>query len=334
VYNYFRHTGNQQYLTDYGLELLIAISRFWKQRITFSQEKGKYVMLGVTGPNEYENNINNNWYTSTIANWTLEYTLEVIEAVKASEPEKYKALVKKITFNEADETADWKDILEKMYFGIDAKTGIIMQQDGFMDKEQILAKDLDPAQRPINQKWSWDRILRSCFIKQADVLQGIYLFEERFDTETIRKNFEFYESRTLHESSLSPCVHAILAARIGNIEKAYEMYLRTSRLDLDDYNNEVDEGLHITSMAGTWMSVVEGFGGKRVRNNQLVLNPVIPENWKSYSFKLIYRKSLLRIRVEKNKIEIKNETETPVSLLIYGKTVHLAGNKLQAIETS
>ncbi len=112
----------------------------------------------------------------------------------------------------------------------------------------------------MNQKWSWDRILRSCFIKQADVLQGLYFLEDRFDTDTIKRNYDFYEARTVHESSLSPCVHSVLASRIGNVDKAYELYLRTARLDLDDYNREVREGLHITSMAGTWISIVEGFG--------------------------------------------------------------------------
>ena len=120
-------------------------------------------------------------------------------------------------------------------------------------------------ERPINQNWSWDRILRSVYIKQADVLQGIYLFEDHFTTDEIKDNFDFYEPKTVHESSLSPCIHSILASRIGYNKKAYEMYLRNSRLDLDDYNNEVREGLHITSMAGTCLSVIEGLVGKNHR---------------------------------------------------------------------
>jgi maltose phosphorylase len=250
--------------------VLIAISRFWKQRVNFSRERGKYVLLGVTGPNEYENNVHNNWYTNTIATWTLNYTLEVIEYVKKENHSRYNELISRIHFDERIETRDWRHIIENMYYPQDEETGIFLQQDGYLDKEQMPAEKLDPAQRPINQHWSWDRILRSCFIKQADVLQGIYLFEDRYDTETIQKNFDFYESRTVHESSLSPCVHAIVAARIGNIKKAYELYLRTSRLDLDDYNNEVDEGLHITSMAGTWMSVIEGFAGNVSEMESLV----------------------------------------------------------------
>jgi maltose phosphorylase len=327
IYNYIRHTGDKQYLIDYGLQVLIAHSRFWKQRVNFSRSLAKYVLLGVTGPNEYENNVNNNWYTNTIATWTLGYTIQAIEFVKKEAKEKYEDLVARLNFNERVETRDWKHIIENMHYPVDEEEGVFLQQDGYLDKEQILASKLDPEQRPINQHWSWDRILRSCFIKQADVLQGIYLFEDHYDTETIRKNFEFYESRTVHESSLSPCVHSVLACRIGNIEKAYELYLRTARLDLDDYNNEVDEGLHITSMAGTWMSVIEGFAGKRVRNDQLVFNPLIPDKWKSYSFKINFRGSLISVLITTDDIQLSNESAIPASVTINGIEQKIPGHK-------
>jgi maltose phosphorylase len=325
IYNYVRHTGDNEYLVDFGLEVLMAISRFWSQRVNYSEDKKKYVMLGVTGPNEYENNVNNNWYTNTIAAWTMEYTLQVIEFVKKSNIDKYNALLEKRSFSEKIETSRWKDIIANMHFPkLDDTT--FLQQDGYMDKEQITTDKLDPKHRPINQKWSWDRILRSCFIKQADVLQGIYLFEERYDTETITKNFDFYETRTVHESSLSPCVHVVLAARIGRMDKAYELYLRTSRLDIDDYNNEAHEGLHITSMAGTYMAIIEGFGGKRVRNGKLVINPQIPEKWKTFAFKILFRGSQLRIEVNSKQVLIKNESVKPAEVILFEKEHQIAGN--------
>ena len=324
VYNYIRHTQDYPYLAEAGLEVLLGISRFWSQRITFSEEKGKYVMLGVTGPNEYENNINNNWYTNTIAVWCMNYTMEALDWVKANKAADYDRIVGKTNFN-ADETTRWKDICENMHFPFIESEGVFGQQDSYMDKEQITVDKLDPAQRPINQYWSLDRILRSCFIKQADTLQGIYLFEENYDTETIAKNFKFYEERTVHESSLSPCVHVVLAARINNMEKAYELYHRTSRLDIDDYNHEAHEGLHITSMAGTWMSVVEGFGGKRVINEQLILNPQLPKEWKSFSFKVLWRGSQLKVHADASKCVISNETDVPARVILYGKDYEIAG---------
>ena len=318
IYNYVRYTGDKDYLVNFGLEVLIAIARFWAQRVNFSQVKGKYVMLGVTGPNEYENNVNNNWYSNTIACWCMEYAEEVASYVKSTNPAKYSDLVKSIHFNEEKEIAKWREIRSNMYFPVDEKLGIFLQQEGYMDKEQILVKDLDPKERPINQKWSWDRILRSCFIKQADVLQGLYFLEDRFDTPTIKRNYDFYEARTVHESSLSPCVHSVLASRIGIVDKAYELYLRTARLDLDDYNNEVKEGLHITSMAGTWISIVEGFGGMRIRNNMLNFNPLIPDQWKSYSFKVWFRDNVLKVIVTNTHITIHNEVGPPLTIKLYG----------------
>ncbi len=326
IYNYIRYTGDKTYLSEYGLEVLIAISRFWSQRVSFSEEKKKFVMLGVTGPNEYENNINNNWYTNTLACWTMNYTCEATEYVKNTFPRKYAQLVSRIKFDEPKETNRWKFIAEHMHFPEDKNQGIFLQQDGYMDKEQILVKDLDPAQRPINQKWSWDRILRSCFIKQADVLQGVYLFEERYDIPVIRRNFDFYESRTVHESSLSPCVHSILAAKLGYKEKAYEMYLRTSRLDLDDYNNDTCDGCHITSMGGTWMSVIQGFGGMRIKNEKLSFNPMIPVQWKSYTFKIMFRKNLLKITVNQKDVQIENQSEKDIEIIVFDNIYLINGN--------
>jgi maltose phosphorylase len=338
IFNYIRYTGDEAYLTDYGLEVLIAISRFWAQRITWSAERKQYVMLGVTGPNEYENNVNNNWYTSTIAVWCLKYTIEVIGKIKQTDQAKYNNLVTKIAFKEEQECRKFADIIGKMYFPHDDKLGIFLQQDGYMDKEQILVKDLPATERPLVQKWSWDRILRSVFIKQADVLQGLYFFEDNYDIDTIRRNYDFYEPRTVHESSLSPCVHAILAAKLGDIERAYQFYLRTSRLDIDDYNNDTEDGCHITSMAGTWMAVVEGFGGMRVKDGVLSFNPLLPAEWKALSFKVGFRGTLIKVTIAKDKTSIEHLSgpELVVSVNLYGHIhkMHLQQGITQVIQTT
>jgi maltose phosphorylase len=332
IYNYIRYTGDAQYLNDYGLEVLVAIARFWAQRVNWSKDKSQYVMLGVTGPNEYENNVNNNWYTSTIATWCMEYALEALATVKASDASKYATIVKKIRFKEADESEQWQHIIDNMYYPVDERLGVFLQQDGYLDKELILVKDLPAEDRPLNQKWSWDRILRSCYIKQADVLQGLYFLEDRYDLETIRRNFDFYEPLTVHESSLSPCVHAILAAKLGDEARAYEFYLRTARLDLDDYNNDTEDGCHTTSMAGTWMSVVEGFGGMRVRDNQLQFHPFLPGKWASFSFKVGFRGSLLNVKVSKEGVQIINQSDKALSVNVFDKHYDLAGNAQLIVE--
>ena len=320
IHNYIRYTGDEQYLADCGLEVLVGIARFWAQRITWSEVRRKYVLLGVTGPNEYENNVNNNWYTSYIACWSMRYAARAARWVRENRPADYARICAKRAFDEAAETAVWHRIADNMYLGEDRELGIFLQQDGYLDKEQTLVADLDPAERPINQKWSWDRILRSCFIKQADVLQGLYFFGEEFDLDTLRRNFYFYEPRTVHESSLSPCVHAVLAARLGDMEKAVEMYLRTARLDLDDYNREVAEGCHVTSMAGSWLSVVEGFGGMCVRDGVLSFDPRLPETWESLSFKVNFRGRVLTVKVTRTAVEVSNEGD-PVEIALCGRRV-------------
>jgi maltose phosphorylase len=327
IFNYVRYTGDEAYLSDYGLEVLLAIARFWSQRVTWSADKQQYVMLGVTGPNEYENNVNNNWYTSTMAVWCIKYAMEVTDKVKVADKAKYDALSLKIAFDADTEIARFKDIIAKMYFPYDEHQQIFLQQDGYLDKEQILVKELPASQRPINQKWSWDRILRSCYIKQADVLQGIYFFEDQYDINTIRRNFDYYEPRTVHESSLSPCVHAILAAKLGDEQRAYEFYLRTSRLDLDDYNNDTEDGCHITSMAGTWMSVVEGFGGMRVRDGMLSFNPFLPDTWQSFSFNVGFRGVSINVKVSKDGVRVKNLSHKDMVILVYQKEYNIFAGK-------
>jgi maltose phosphorylase len=132
----------------------------------------------------------------------------------------------------------------------------------------------------------------------------------------------------VHESSLSPCVHVILAAKIGNLAKAYELYLRTSRLDLDDYNHEADEGLHITSMAGTWMSVVEGMAGVRVYESGLEINPTIPTAWDSYTFRILYQTVPLEISVDKMNVSVKNIGNKKVTCLVKKEIITLMGGEV------
>ena len=284
IYNYTRYTGDESYIKDYGIEVLIGIARFWAQRVSFSAEKQKYVILGVTGPNEYENNINNNFYTNYLASWCLRYAAEQVTTLQKEDITK-------------EETQQWLHIAQNIYLPYSEKYGVYLQQDGFLDKDLKPVTAIPAEERPLNQHWSWDRILRSPYIKQADTLQGFYFFEDHFTKEELQKHYEFYEPFTVHESSLSPCVHSVLASALGKTDEAYTLYLRTARLDLDDYNKEVHEGLHITSMAGTWLSIVEGFAGMRVKNGELHFTPRLPKHWKSLSFKVIFQGETKEIKL-------------------------------------
>ncbi|CAI8412681.1 MAG: Maltose phosphorylase [Formosa sp. Hel3_A1_48] len=327
IYNYQRYTGDVSYTHSKGIFVLIAITRFWYQRFNFSEQKQKFVMLGVTGPNEYENNVNNNFYTNYIAKWCMEFTLDTLDNIKAIDIETYRKIVAQTKLTE-QEIEVIKSLSKSIYLPYSKEHGVYLQQDGFLDKNLTPASELSTDERPINQHWSWDRILRSPYIKQADTLQAFYFFEDAFTTQELEKHFDFYEPLTVHESSLSPCVHSIQAAKLGRMNQAYEFYLQTSRLDLDDYNQEVHEGLHITSMAGTWMSIVEGFGGMRIKDNQLHFSPQIPEQWQSYSFKINFRGKVLKAIVQHSGTNFEVSGDEPMTIVVNGQSTNVEPNFL------
>ncbi len=331
VYNYIRSTGDRAYLLEGGLEVVIAIARFWAQRASFSELKQQNVILGVTGPNEYENNVDNNWYTNLMAQWTLRYAAEAIDLAREIDAAATDRLLASIELDEAAERARWSEVADGLHLPEDPERGIFLQQGNYLDKELLTVDDLDPAERPIVHHWSWDRILRSCFIKQADVLQGLWVFEDRFDLDTIRANFDFYEPRTVHESSLSPSVHAVLAVRLGRLDKAHEMLLRSARLDLDNVNADTKDGCHVTSMAGTWIAAVEGFGGLRVIEDQLHVAPILAPGWSSLGFQVHFRGTWLAVRADADQVVVDHRGGGPIEMVVHGAAVTLAPNAQVAV---
>lgn len=323
IYNYTNYTGDESYLAKEGLEVLVEISRFWADRVHFSKRHNQYMIHGVTGPNEYENNINNNWYTNTLAAWVLNYTSEAL--AKYPRPDLQVS---------ADELAKWADIITKMYKPYDKDLDVFVQHDGFLDKDICPVSALSADDLPLNQKWSWDKILRSPFIKQADVLQGIYFFGNQFSLPEKQRNFDFYEPMTVHESSLSPSIHAILAAELGKETKAVEMYQRTARLDLDNYNNDTEDGLHITSMTGSWLAIVQGFAQMKTWDGKLSFAPFLPSVWSGFAFHVNYRGRLLKVSVNKQMVEISLLKGDALEIEVYGEGVKLTDNFQAALQKS
>lgn len=326
IYNYVNYTGDESYLPEYGIYVLYETSRFWVSRINYNKKKQKYMILGVTGPNEYENNINNNYHTNRMCAFSLHYTVDAVSLVKEKYPESYAKALNSLHISEG-EMAKFKEIADNMYYPYIDEQHIYAQQDGFMDKDIVPASELLPSDRPLNQRWSWDRILRSCYIKQADVLQSIYNLPNEYTLDEKRRHFDFYEPITVHESSLSPCIYSIIACEVGYLEKGYELYLRASRLDLDNYNNDTEDGLHITSMAGTWMSIVHGFGGLRVCDDILHLNPIIPNAWNEYSFNMYFRKTTLNVSVTKSSIKIRIVSGNALEIFLFGEKHFITDSK-------
>ncbi|MFW5687134.1 MAG: glycosyl hydrolase family 65 protein, partial [Halanaerobium sp.] len=176
------------------------------------------------------------------------------------------------------------------------------------------------------------KILRSPYIKQADVMQGIYYFKEDFDRESIARHYDFYEPRTVHESSLSPCIYSVLAADLEREEKAYQLYLRTARLDLDNYNTDTDDGLHITSMAGTWMSIVKGFAGFEVKDGQLQFRPFLPTAWDGFNFMIMFRGRRIKVEVSQKETAFSLKTGENLTIKVYEKEYQLNSDQQLVVE--
>lgn len=315
IFNYTRYTGDKSYVLHEGSKVLTEISRFWADRVHYSQRAGKYMLAGVTGPDEYQNNVDNNWYTNLLAQWTLKYTLEVLGEVDAD-------VAKDLNVSD-EEKAHWQEIVDNMYLPEDEELGIFVENDGFLNKDLKPVSELSDSDLPLNQNWSWDKILRSPYIKQGDVLQGIWDFIDDFTPEQKAKNFDFYEPLTVHESSLSASIHSILAADLHKEDQAVEMYERTSRLDLDNYNNDTVDGLHITSMTGSWLAIVQGFAGMRVRNDQLHYAPFLPKKWDSYQFRQQFRGRVIEVTVDVNGTNLELISGEPLTVDLDGQAVDL-----------
>ena len=321
IYNYTNYTGDTSYVYNEGAEVLVAISRFFADRVHYSSLKGQYMMHGVTGADEYQNNVDNNWYTNKIGQWTLKYTLEILPNVSTE-------VLNKLNVTDA-EKAKWQDIVEKMYEPYDEQFDIFVQHDGFLDKEitfdenNLPVNTLTSEDLPINQNWSWDKILRSPYIKQADVLQYMWYFMDDYTTDEKKHNFDFYEPLTVHESSLSASIYSIIAADLRYEDKAVELYQRTARLDLDNYNNDTEDGLHITSMAGSWLAIVQGFAGMRVNDGVLSYKPFLPNSWTSYKFRQFFRGRIVELEVTSNQVKVRLISGEPMQMNINGQLIKL-----------
>lgn len=196
----------------------------------------------------------------------------------------------------------WDEIVEKMYFPYEEKRGIYPMDDGF-----LMRKPWDEEKIPVEKRaWLYENyhplfIMRHRMSKQADAILGLYLHSSLFTKEEIRRNYDFYREVTLHHSSLSTCIFGIVACGIGYVEEAYEYFMQSARMDLDDYHNNFYAGIHAANMAGTWQAVVNGFGGMRCHEGVLHFEPVCPEAFEGYSFKVKYRESVLRLSVTREK---------------------------------
>lgn len=316
---YTELTQDRGFLYNQGIEMLIEICRFYESRVQQDPVSGQYGFYGVMGVDEFHMMVNNNCFLNYMVKKCIEFTLSTINEMNSAYPAKLLEAEAKTGLT-ADELIKWKVMSENMYIPQDKHNGLFEQHNGYFRLPHLDIHSIPVTDFPLYNNWSYDRIYRTDMIKQPDVLMMLFLYNRDFDLDIKRVNYEYYEPRCIHESSLSPSVHSILAAEIGKKEEAYEFFKFAIRLDLDDYNRNTNEGLHITSIAAAWMNIVYGYGGLRNGGGKLIMNPTIPETWQSYSFNLLYRGSVLSFNITREKVDIAVKGNVPVELIVYGKS--------------
>lgn len=314
IYHYVNVTRDYAFLYGHGMEMLVEICRYLVTRGQWDATNSYFGYYAVMGPDEFQMMVNHNAYTNYMAKKTFEYALKTLSSMPEAELE----ALTRATDLKSDEAALWRRCADKMLILYDGATKLYEQHYGFFKLPHIDVDSIPDGDFPLYSHWSYDRIYRNDMIKQPDVLMFQLLYNGDFTRECKRANYEYYEPRCIHESSLSPSVHSILANEIGKYGEAYDFFAFATRMDLDDYNRNTREGLHTTSIAAAWLNVVYGFGGLR-SDGQISLSPTLPDKWRSYSFGLTVEGAVLNVSVFKDRVEITNKTGKRVSLVVYGE---------------
>lgn len=318
VYHYVNVSKDYEFLFGHGAEMLVEICRYLATRGQWDAQGKHFGYYAVMGPDEFQMMVNHNTYTNYMAKKTLLYTVETIAKMPK---DKRVALAKKVGLKK-EEIALWKTLACKMKILYDKKTMLYEQHEGFYSLPHIDVDEIPDSDFPLYSHWSYDRIYRNDMIKQPDVLMFQLLYSGDFSKECKKANYEFYEPRCIHESSLSPSVHSIIACEIDKKAEAVSFFEFATRMDLDDYNRNAQEGLHTTSIAAAWLNIVYGFGGLRDQNG-VSLSPMIPDGWKSYSFSVLIDGASVKVKVDDENVTV--TSDKAVKLTIYGKEYDVQG---------
>jgi len=300
---YVEVTGDEAFLHEEGVEMLVETARLWNDLGFYSKRKGgKFCIHGVTGPDEYNTVVNNNTFTNLMARENLRYATETVESLRNDNPEHFVALVDK-TGLDISEVEEWKRAVDSMYIPFDRKARIHPQDDSFLDKEVWDLKNTPPDKYPLLLHHHPLVIYRRAVIKQADIVLAMFLLGGKFSPQQKKRNFDYYDPLTTGDSSLSVCIQGILASEIGYDEQALE-YLRYALLmDLADVAGNVEDGVHIASIGGTWMAAVHGIAGMRDYDGHLSFNPrSLPGKMKRIRFPLTIRGQVLEVNMDRESI--------------------------------
>ena len=299
VITYYFVTGDQAYLKQKGMEMLIETARLWLD--VGHWHEGRFYINGVTGPDEYTCLVNNNYYTNLSAQFHLRHTLQICRELEQADPTF--SAQERFGFTQEERHA-FEQAADGMYLPYAEGLGIYAQDDSFLQKERMDLAALPAGTLPLLLSMHPLAFYRRQVCKQADAVLAHFLYETGIPEEIIRRTYAYYEPITTHDSSLSPCVFSMMAARIGEPEKAYTYYMRTANMDLDNIQGNTGDGIHAANMGGVYMGVVYGFAGLRLQAQGLTLRPCIPHALSSYAFPLRYRGHTVHVQVDHTRIAL------------------------------
>ena len=321
IWQYFEITRDYDFMYRYGLEIMLDTSRFWASRLEYNKSEDRYEINDIVGPDEYSEHVNNNTFTNYMVKWQIDKTIQFSKLVKENRSEVWNRVSSKIQLLE-QEPGDWMKKADKIFLNINKETGFIHQYEGFTDKKMIDLSKYKGKVGAIMEDYSWEDLVHSQVLKQADVVMLLYLAGDDFSRETKRVNWDYYEPKTLHDSTLSAGMHAIVAADMNDMEKGYEYFQESIRIDLGENMQSCDAGLHAASHGGNWQAVVNGFGGVRITGDGILrINPRLPKKWNGLKFNLIWRGTVCRVDVNKKELFLKplSSIKEPFNVEVYGE---------------
>lgn len=310
-------TGDDEFMRDYGVELLLETGRFWASRVEYNEREDRYEINRVIGPDEFHEHVNNNVYTNYLARWNLLKAKTYYGWLREKYPDKFEALKSHLGLTDT-EVEGWERIAERVH--IPRKPGelLIEQFEGYFELEDHEITEWDENGLP---KWpktvNLAKLGETKLIKQPDVVMLMLVLPEEFTREEMKVNYEYYEKRTMHKSSLSPSMYSIMGLKVGDTHNAYKYFLKTVLVDLEDNQGNTNNGFHAASAGGAWQCVVNGFGGMTLnKDGVLEFNPWLPEHWRALGFTIHYRGIKLNVTVGKEKLIV--QTDGALKIVVGG----------------
>ncbi|WP_018757685.1 glycoside hydrolase family 65 protein [Paenibacillus terrigena] len=321
VWHYYKATGDQDFMDQYGYEMLFDTATFWASRLEWDEAASRYHINEVIGPDEYKEHIDNNAFTNYMAHFNMELAIAYYEELKASRPELLASLEERLGLAAA--YCVWTDRIGQIYLPAPNENNIVPQDDTYLTLETI---DLTKykKQKKVGSlflDYSLDQVCKLQVSKQADIMMLFFLLENKFSPEVKRANYDYYEPKTLHDSSLSLSTHSILAGDFGDIDLAYDLFRRATEIDLGPNMHSSDAGIHSASIGGIWECIVMGFAGVRMLDGRLHLNPKLPQSWTGFKFPLYWQGARLEVQVSLNAVHIVTASEQELELIIHGSTI-------------